>query len=79
VWATLCEVARHGNISSKSDIQVGARALETGIWGAYQNILINMTGVKDDAFRQDILAEADAMAARAGKKCREVLDILEDR
>ena len=32
-WDMMIEVARHGNINSKSDVQVGARALEVGIWG----------------------------------------------
>ncbi len=78
-WDTLCEVAKYGNISSKSDIQVGARALETGIWGAYQNVLINMTGIKDEAFKTEILKETEAMAQRAREKCAEVLEILENR
>ncbi len=32
-WEALVEVAKHGNIASKSDVEVGAKALETGIWG----------------------------------------------
>jgi glutamate formiminotransferase/formiminotetrahydrofolate cyclodeaminase len=35
-WDALCEVARYGNPASRSDVEVGARALETGIWGAYR-------------------------------------------
>ena len=31
-------------------MQVGARALETGIWGAWQNVLINMPDIEDEAF-----------------------------
>ena len=33
-WDAMVAVATYGNIASKSDVQVGARALETGIWGA---------------------------------------------
>merc|ERR1719336_2666406 len=36
-WDAMVEMAKTGNIGSKSDLQVGARALEVGIWGAYQN------------------------------------------
>lgn len=79
VWDTLCDVSRHGNRSSKSDIQVGARSLETGIWGAYQNVLINMDGIKDAAFKKEVLETAEATARRAKEKCEEVLDILEGR
>ncbi|MCP4341956.1 MAG: glutamate formimidoyltransferase [Desulfobulbaceae bacterium] len=76
-WDSLCEVARYGNPASSSDTLVGARALETGIWGAYQNVLINMEDIQDSAYKEEILGEAAAIAARAVRKCEEVLRILE--
>ena len=75
-WDALCVVARFGNPASKSDTQVGARALESGIWGAYQNVLINMEGIHDQAFKMEILEKAEAIAQRAKEKCAEVLEIL---
>ena len=78
-WEAMIDAARYGNIACKSDIQVGARALETGIWGAYQNVLINMLGITDDTFRADILKEAETLAETARQRCAEVLDILETR
>ncbi|MBL0713753.1 MAG: glutamate formimidoyltransferase [Desulfosarcina sp.] len=78
-WEAMCEVARYGNIASRSDVQVGARSLETGIWGAYQNVLINMEGIRDEAFRKKILTEAEAMMTRAEVKRAEVLGLLEAR
>lgn len=78
-WETMVEMASVGNINSKSDAQVGARSLETGIWGAYQNVLINIADVKDEAFKAEILAEAEAIQARAEAKCAEVLTILDKR
>ena len=78
-WDAMCEAARYGNLASKSDVQVGTRSLETGIWGAYQNVLINMEGIKDEAYRETTLQRAEALARRAREKCREVLDILEQR
>jgi len=78
-WEAMCEVARFGNIASRSDIQVGARSLETGIWGAYQNVLINMEGVSDAAYREKTLEYARRLMLRGEEKCREVLDILEGR
>jgi glutamate formiminotransferase/formiminotetrahydrofolate cyclodeaminase len=77
VWQALCDVARYGNPASKSDVQVGARALETGIWGAYQNVLINMAGIDDAGFKTEILKTAGEMASRAERKCAEVLEILD--
>jgi glutamate formiminotransferase/formiminotetrahydrofolate cyclodeaminase len=78
-WDSMIEVAKHGNIASKSDVQVGARALEVGIWGGYQNVLINMKDIKDEKFVTDITAEAEAIKDRAKKVCDEILQILEDR
>jgi len=78
-WEAICEVARYGNPASKSDVQVGARSLETGIWGAYQNVLINMGGIQDEAFKKEILDEAEGMMDRAKEKCAEVLAILDER
>ena len=75
-WDALCVVAKYGNPASKSDSQVGARSLETGIWGAYQNVLINLEGIKDPDYKKEILSEADVLMARAKNKCAEVLAIL---
>ena len=78
-WDALCEVARHGNPASWSDVAVGARALETGIWGAYQNVMINMQDIKDAEFKSRISKEAEAILRRSTDKCSEVLKILEAR
>jgi glutamate formiminotransferase/formiminotetrahydrofolate cyclodeaminase len=78
-WEPLVEVAKKGNIASKSDVQVGARALETGIWGAYQNVLINMTDIKDQDFVKNKTNEADELRIRAEKYCKQILETLENR
>lgn len=78
-WESMLEMARHGNIASKSDLEVGARALETGIWGAWRNVLINLPGVKNDGFTSAVKAEAREMVDRAAAKSTEILAILESR
>jgi len=78
-WDSMLEIARYGNPASKSDVQVGARALETGIWGAWQNVLINMADIEDRAFKKATLAEAETIAQRAKDCCDQVLEILEKR
>jgi len=78
-WDAMLECARYGNIASKSDIEVGAKALETGIWGAHKNVLINMPGIKDDKFKKEKLDEAGSLVKRANEKCKEVLEILAKR
>ncbi len=77
VWDALYDVARHGNPASRSDVAVGAKALETGIWGAYRNVMINMAGITDAAFKKAVHAEASALLDRAKKECVRVLKILE--
>lgn len=79
VWNAFFKVARYANPASRSDIEVGARSLETGIWGAYKNVLINMTDIADDTFKERVTREAEEIMARATEKCAEVLDILKMR
>jgi len=79
VWEAMADAARHGNIACKSDVEVGARALETGIWGAGRNVRINAVDIEDAEFRETALAEAERLMDRAREKCAEVLKILESR
>ncbi len=78
-WDALCEVARYGNPASRSDVEVGAMALKTGIWGAFRNVMINMAQITDEAFKTRITQEAEAIVSRAAKKCADALDILKTR
>jgi glutamate formiminotransferase/formiminotetrahydrofolate cyclodeaminase len=78
-WDAMLAMARHGNIASRSDLEVGAKSLETGIWGAHKNVLINLDGVEDDDFRQATATEAESIRARAQEKLEEVLAILQNR
>lgn len=35
-------------------LQVAAKALETGVFGAYFNVLINLKDMTDDAFKEKV-------------------------
>ncbi len=78
-WENMLEAAKIGNIASKSDVQVGARALEVGIWGAYQNVMINVGGIKDGKFVAEKTSEAEQLRDRAAKFCAEILEVLDNR
>src|SRR4051812_38882936 len=67
-WDPVLEMAAHGNIASRSDLEVGAKALETGIWGAWRNVVINLGGIKDEEFRRRVADEADAIRKRAAER-----------
>ena len=78
-WDAMVEMARHGNIASRSDLEVGVKALEAGLWGACRNVEINLPEIADEAFRASAGAEARAIAERARQRLEEVLAILAGR
>jgi glutamate formiminotransferase/formiminotetrahydrofolate cyclodeaminase len=78
-WDAMVEMARHGNVASRSDLEVGARVLEAGIWGAYRNVVINLPEITDETFRTAAGREAEALAQRARQRLEEVLTILAGR
>jgi glutamate formiminotransferase/formiminotetrahydrofolate cyclodeaminase len=78
-WDAMAEMAVHGNFASRSDLEVGARSLETGIWGASRNVAINLPGLEDEAFRKATWAEVETLTARAAAKRDEVLATLAAR
>jgi glutamate formiminotransferase/formiminotetrahydrofolate cyclodeaminase len=78
-WEAMVEMAAHGNPASRSDLEVGAKALEAGAWGAFRNVAINLPGIEDEAFRRATAEEAEALAARAALLRDKVLEALAAR
>jgi len=78
-WDAMVEMAREGNFASRSDLEVGAKALEAGIWGASRNVAVNLPGIEDEAFRRATGEEADRLAARAVTMREQVLAKLAER
>jgi glutamate formiminotransferase/formiminotetrahydrofolate cyclodeaminase len=78
-WDAMVEMARHGSIASRSDLEVGAKALEAGLWGAYRNVLVNLPEIADEAFQKAAGSEAEAIAQRARQRLEDVLTILAGR
>jgi glutamate formiminotransferase / formiminotetrahydrofolate cyclodeaminase len=78
-WDAMLGIAQYGNIASKSDVEVGAKAMETGIWGAYKNVMINMEGITDKDYKNQTMGLAEDMKIRAQHQCKKVLEILENR
>jgi glutamate formiminotransferase/formiminotetrahydrofolate cyclodeaminase len=72
-WEAMLEMADHGNPASLTDLAVGAKALETGVWGAARNVTVNLAGVADEAFRREAAAEAERLADRAATQAAEVV------
>jgi len=78
-WNMMVEVARFGNIASKSDVEVGAKSLETGIWGAHKNVLINLKDIQDEAYKEKILSEANTILKRANEMCEKTIESINKR
>ncbi|MGQ9820065.1 MAG: glutamate formimidoyltransferase [Candidatus Kapaibacteriales bacterium] len=78
-WEPMIEIAKIGNIASKSDVEVGAKALEAGIWGAYRNVLINLPRVNDMQFVESVKKEAEEIIGKSSKSLKEILTIVELR
>jgi glutamate formiminotransferase/formiminotetrahydrofolate cyclodeaminase len=75
-WDAMVEMAAHGNPASRSDLEVGAKALEAGIWGASRNVAINLPSIEDEVFRRGVSGEAETLASRAAARRDAVLAAL---
>uniref|UniRef100_A0A250Y9C7 Formimidoyltransferase-cyclodeaminase n=1 Tax=Castor canadensis TaxID=51338 RepID=A0A250Y9C7_CASCN len=79
LWPALQELALCGNLACRSDLQVAAKALEMGVFGAYFNVLINLRDVTDDVFKDQIRQRVSSLLQEAKTQVALVLDSLETR
>jgi len=79
VWYEFEEAAKVTNFASKSDLEVGVKALETGIWGAYRNVVINLNDISDNEFKSKVQAEAEEIYNNSVFKTRTILHTLNNR
>lgn len=47
-------------------LQVAAKALETGVFGAYFNVLINLKDISDDKFKDQVSCRRSGLAPWRG-------------
>lgn len=78
-WDPMLEVARVGQYSSRSDVEVGAKALEACLYGAYRNVVINLGDIADEDFSADMESKATALLERGTEKMAEMQGIVEAR
>ena len=72
-------MAREGNPASVSDAGVGALAARAAVWGAYLNVKINASGLKDEAKGVALIAEATALTAEANNREKAIIEIVEEK
>jgi glutamate formiminotransferase/formiminotetrahydrofolate cyclodeaminase len=75
----LNKMAKYGNLNSKSDVEVGAKSLQAGIWGAYRNVLINLSSIDDDGFREEVKKETNKIVKRSTYSLRVVVSTINKR
>lgn len=76
----LCrEMVEKGNPNSVSDAGVGALAARSAVIGAGMNVKINASSLKDKEMAQSLIAEADAIIAKAVAEEKEIITLVEDK
>ena len=70
------EMAKTGLQASSSDVAVGALVARAGIFGAFYNVKINLSGLNDKEKTLQILKEAEDILKKAQKKENEILSIV---
>eukprot|EP00057_Strongylocentrotus_purpuratus_P012681 XP_011667155.1 PREDICTED: formimidoyltransferase-cyclodeaminase [Strongylocentrotus purpuratus] len=78
-WDTMKEMARYGNIQCKSDIQVGSKAMELAVWGAYYNVMTNLPNISDEVYREKAKEDIGTFLKVAQDAASDVLEIVADR
>jgi glutamate formiminotransferase / formiminotetrahydrofolate cyclodeaminase len=66
-WEWMVQLAKYGNMSSSSDLEVGAKCIETGVWGAFKNVQINLPQIDDSSFKDNVMSEGHEIMERAVK------------
>lgn len=64
--------AEHGNINAITDVGVGTLLAYSGLEGALFNVTINLKGIKDEDYKNEIKSKVDALISN-GKSLKEEL------
>ena len=78
-WDPMLELARIGQFSSRSDLDVGAKAMEACLYGAYRNVLINLGDIEDPELRRELEGRATALLERGRWKLDEIQQTIRGR
>ncbi|XP_028992084.1 formimidoyltransferase-cyclodeaminase [Betta splendens] len=79
LWPSLKEMVAFANIACKSDAQVAAKALETAVFGAYYNVMINLKDITDESFKVATQKRASALLQEAKDSVTAILTAAERR
>jgi glutamate formiminotransferase/formiminotetrahydrofolate cyclodeaminase len=68
-----------GNPNSVSDAGVGALAVRTAVMGAHLNVKINMQGLDDQAFKEEIIEKATEVESRTIAEVDRILEVVNEK
>jgi glutamate formiminotransferase/formiminotetrahydrofolate cyclodeaminase len=75
----LKEMSEHGNQASITDIGVGVLCARTAVYGAYLNVIVNASGLRDAAAKEQIVSSAKALLAQALEQEQALLPEIEKK
>jgi methenyltetrahydrofolate cyclohydrolase len=73
VYDNVLIAARYGNINAVSDAGVAALMLQAAIEGAVLNVKINLSSIKDEIYKRDMLDKCNYFLSEGSKKRDEIL------
>jgi glutamate formiminotransferase / formiminotetrahydrofolate cyclodeaminase len=78
-FALLREMAQNGNASSITDAGVGVLCTYTAVMGAALNVRINLSGIKDRAFGDELKSKVDVVCALTAAEWVAIMQIVESK
>jgi glutamate formiminotransferase/formiminotetrahydrofolate cyclodeaminase len=79
VFELAAEMVRTGNPNSVTDAAVGALCANAAVKGAFLNVKINATSLKDAELASSLLGRAAQIAAQAADEERKILELTEQK
>lgn len=73
------EMIKHGNPNSITDAGVGALCARTAVYGAYLNVKVNISGLKDKSYSDSVMLEAETILKEVLNLEAEVLEQVQQR
>lgn len=73
------EMIKHGNPNSITDAGVGALCARTAVYGAYLNVKVNISGLKDKSYSDKVMLEAETILKEVLNLEAELLEQVQQR
>lgn len=78
-YELITEMVKEGNPNSITDAGVGALCINTAIQGAWLNVLVNMSGFKDEKYKSELMEKGKTISAESVIKSQSIVDIVKHK